>query len=153
MEWVNDESSNAPKKTKIYISDTKTAAGKRNIPFNKVVATCLSSLKNRARQFSNPRNLVVPTQNGWYLTNGNYNKNIRKVLDYIGTDMMSSHSLRHTFISILVNDENRDLATVAKLAGHNDIRVTLKYANHTEHNKKIATMKSLDTLVNINAIE
>ncbi len=40
--------------------------------------------------------------------------------------IMSSHSLRHSFISILVNDENRDIASIAEIVGYNDIRVTLK---------------------------
>ena len=153
VEWVKDESPDAPKKTKIYISDTKTAAGKRDIPFNTVATACLNTLKERAEKLNNPLDLVVPTRNGWYLTDGNYNKYIGRVLDNIGTARMSSHSLRHTFISLLVNDENRDIATVAKIVGHNDIRVTLKYARHTEHSKKIATMKTLDRLFEIDSID
>lgn len=59
---------------------------------------------------------------------------------------MSSYSLRHSFISILVNDKNKDIASIAEIVGHNDIRVTLKYARHTNEVKKTATMKTFDNL-------
>lgn len=149
VEWVGDMRHDSLKKTKVYLSDTKSAAGQRDIPINIVVNRCLSILKERAKSINNPLELVVPTGNGWYLTQGNYNKYIKRVLDNVGIARMSSHSLRHSFISILVNDENKDIATIAEIVGHNDIRVTLKYARHTNKEKKTATMKTLDNLFDI----
>lgn len=43
-------------------------------------------------------------------------------------DDVSLHTLRHTFISRLVQ-AGRPLAEVAALAGHRDIRMTLRYAH------------------------
>ena len=46
----------------------------------------------------------------------------------VGLDGVSLHTLRHTFISRLVQ-EGRPLPEVAALAGHRDIKMTLRYAH------------------------
>lgn len=97
---------------------------------------CLKHLRKRCKGIPNKNNLVLPTSRGGYLTPNNYNKALDKILKGCNIPHLASHALRHTFISLLVNDENCDLATVASLVGYGDIRVTLHYANHTDNQKK-----------------
>jgi site-specific recombinase XerD len=57
----------------------------------------------------------------------------RRVAHSAGIPDVSLHTLRHTFVSRLVQ-EGRPLTEVAALAGHRDIRMTARYAHlATEH--------------------
>jgi integrase len=55
---------------------------------------------------------------------------------------VSLHTLRHTFVSRLVQ-AGRSLAEVAALAGHRDLRVTLRYA-HLAPNQLVDAIKVLE---------
>lgn len=151
VSWVTNlhEKDDYDKKTTVYISNTKSASSRREIPYDKgdVIDECLQILKARCKCIKNVNNLVMPTSKGGYLTSNNYNKEIKKIVSNIGCETISSHSLRHTFIALLVNDKNRDLATIASLVGHGDLRVTLRYANHTNREKKKETMSAISNLV------
>lgn len=151
VSWVKnfDENDSSEKKTKPYISTTKSNSSRRKIPYKKgsIIDKCLDILRKRCEGIENTYNLVMPTSKGWYLTPNNYNNQIKKIVGNINVNSLSSHSLRHTFISLLVNDKNRDLATVASLVGHGDIRVTLHYANHTDMKKKKKTLNVISGLM------
>lgn len=153
VSWVKnlDENDKSGKKTKVYLSNTKSASSRREIPYDKgsVIDECVQILKKRCQHIPNKNNLVMPTSRGGYLTPNNYNKEIGRIIDNISCEIFTSHSLRHTFIALLVNDENRDLATIASLVGHGDLRVTLKYANHTNREKKQQTLQAISDLVSL----
>lgn len=71
-------------------------------------------------------------------------KYLKRILEVaIPESNMSSHKLRHSFIAMLVNDENIDIPSVAALVGHRDTRVTLMYANHTQESVKRMVMKTV----------
>ena len=148
--WVSDvdEDGNLVGKSHVHISSTKSAASIRTIPYDKgdVIDCCLKVLRKRCESIKNSNNLVLPTSRGWYLTPNNYNKEVKRIVNVVCDEIMASHALRHSFISCLVNDENRDLASIASLVGHGDIRVTLHYASHTAVEKKKATLKPIASL-------
>lgn len=152
VSWVSDidEKGNLLHTSHVYISDTKSDASVRSIPYEDgdIIDSCLQCLDKRCNSSMRKNDLVMPTSTGWYLTSNNYNKDVKRIVNAVCDNMMASHALRHSFISYLVNDENCDIASVASLAGHGDIRVTLRYASHTDIEKKKSTLKSVSGLYN-----
>jgi len=64
------------------------------------------------------------------------NERTKKLGKRIGIKNLTLHTLRHTFISHLVMN-GVDLVTVKELAGHSDIKTTMRYAHLTpEHLRK-----------------
>jgi len=68
---------------------------------------------------------------GYHLT-----ERVKRLGRRIGIENLTVHALRHTFISHLVMS-GVDLVTVKELAGHSDIKTTMRYAHLTpEHLRK-----------------
>lgn len=63
---------------------------------------------------------------------------LRRKAEKIGLDPLSPHDLRRSFISDLL-DRGADIATVAKLAGHSDIKTTSRYDRRPEAVKRAAS--------------
>lgn len=98
---------------------------------------------NKQEGFALKRPLVAGTSTGNYLTANYYNKVVKRIFKAAFPergDLIASHKLRHSFISLLVNDKNVDIASVASIAGHGDLRTTLGYASHTNVEKKRHTI-------------
>lgn len=138
-------------KSEKYLSLTKSVSSRRYIPYVKGddIERCLYILKARydnlckKNKFAPERALVAGTSTGNYLIAANYNKDVKRIINAIFPgqgDRFSSHKLRHSFISRLINDENVDVATVAAIAGHGDLGTTLGYALHTDREKKVNTI-------------
>ena len=53
---------------------------------------------------------------------------VKRLARGIGISDMTVHALRHTFISHLVMN-GVDLVSVKELAGHSDIKTTMRYAH------------------------
>lgn len=142
-------------KQHVYISMTKNKGSIRDIPFEKgdIISKCLEILKERCETdvkntSKNSRSLVMPTSTGWYIALGNYNKYVKRIVEFaIPESDMSSHKLRHSFISLLVNDKKADIPAVARMVGHMNTRVTYHYANHTDDEKKRNTLALATRLV------
>jgi len=122
----------------------------REITYEKdsIIDKCLIRLRQRYEKITDSKGLglVMPTRTGYYVTPNNYNKVIHRILDKLEEKHLSSHKLRHSFISYLVNDGKRDLSTVASIVGHGDTRVTLKYANHTQDEKAKEAIRMVSRL-------
>lgn len=152
VSWVKDADENGKLsgRSHPHISMTKSDAGVRSIPYEEgdIIDLCLKCLQRRCRKIECDKNLVMPTSKGGYLTPNKYNKTVNRIIDAVCSEHMSSHALRHTFISYLVNDERCEIASVASIVGHGDISVTLRYASHTNMEKKKNTMRSVSSLYN-----
>lgn len=151
VNYLDDDGKPVRGKQHVFISSTKNLSSIRMIPFEKgdIIDQCINILRdryeNRVKNTSNnTRKLVMGTSTGWYLTVNNYSKYLKRILEVaIPESNMSSHKLRHSFIAMLVNDENIDIPSVAALVGHRDTRVTLMYANHTQESVKRMVMKTV----------
>jgi integrase len=142
-------------KQHVFLSNTKNSGSIRHIPFEKgdVIDECFKILRQRfddkvRNSSGNERSLVLSTSSGWYLTIGNYNKCVKKIVEAaIPESDVSSHKLRHSFISLLVNDKKAEIPAVARIVGHKNTRVTYLYANHTEDEKKRKVLGLATSLV------
>ena len=160
VSWVPvlDENGNRTGNSKVYLSAGKSRASNRRIPFDSsgVMAECICILKERfdkisegSRYIKRDRDLVLPTKTGWYITPNNYNKAVKRIVEAIYPESdITSHALRHAFISLLINDENADAAAVASYVGHSDLRITLRYAAHTDKEKKRENSNTIASLIN-----
>ena len=150
--WVEDLGWDGIKGSKIipFLSRTKSNNSRREITYEKdsIIDKCLIRLRQRYEKITDSKGLglVMPTRTGYYVTPNNYNKVIHRILDKLEEKHLSSHKLRHSFISYLVNDGKRDLSTVASIVGHGDTRVTLKYANHTQDEKAKEAIRMVSRL-------
>lgn len=138
-------------KSERFLSHAKSVASNREIPFTEgdFIEKSLLMLKDRFESlskqegFAPKRPLVAGTATGNYLTANYYNIELKRIFKAAFPergDHISSHKLRHSFISLLVNDKNVDIASVASIVGHGDLRTTLGYASHTNVEKKRNTI-------------
>ena len=72
-----------------------------------------------------------------------WSKQFRMDRDAAGLDQGTLHSLRHTFISYLVNEKREPLPVVMELAGHSKIETTMRYV-HTSPDQLVRAVASLD---------
>ena len=109
----------------------------RSIPINSELREILNDLPVRGRfVFDNGKDkpLFCPDY---------YSEQFRKILKKAGIQDGSLHTLRHTFVSRLVM-AGADLTTVKELAGHADLKTTMRYA-HLSPDHKAKTVELLCT--------
>ena len=63
--------------------------------------------------------------------------------DAAGIDQDTLYSLRHTFISYLVNEKREPLPVVMGLAGHSRVETTMRYV-HTSPDQLVRAVAGLD---------
>lgn len=101
----------------------------RNIPMNDIVYSILSKRKKGG-------GFIFTTGMGNILHRDNVRIRLQRVCEKLGIENVNLHTLRHTFCSHLVMS-GVDLPTVAKLAGHRDIKTTMIYSHLAkDHIKK-----------------
>jgi len=112
------------------------AGTERNIPINDTVYSILSKRKKT-------KGFVFTTRTGNILHRDNVRIRLQRVCERLGIENVNLHTLRHTFCSHLVMS-GVDLPTVAKLAGHRDIKTTMIYSHLAkDHIKKAMERISL----------
>lgn len=130
-----------------FIFVTQTKNGKRlETPMNQTVRDTLNSLykgtKERPRRIDIPFVFYDPTTERRYK---DIKRSFATACKKAGIKDFTFHDLRHTFASHLVM-AGVDLATVSKLLGHKDIKMTLRYA-HLAPSHMINAVKMLDTVL------
>ena len=102
---------------------TKTKKGPIVVPLTKRAATIIQHHLTQST-----KDEVFLTQNGRPFHPDQVSAALRRVTRAIRLHHVTLHTLRHTFISRLVQ-AGRPLPEVAALAGHRDIRMTMRYAH------------------------
>ncbi len=106
----------------------KTKSGKpRTIPLNEIVLNVLR--KKAEEKVIGVRGIVFGTSCGTKILPSNLRRAFYNALEKAGVEDLKFHDLRHTFATRLAQG-GVDLYKIAKLLGHEDIRMTQRYAHH-----------------------
>ncbi|MEE9213740.1 MAG: tyrosine-type recombinase/integrase [Thermodesulfobacteriota bacterium] len=106
----------------------KTKSGKpRTIPLNEIVLNVLR--KKAEEKVIGIKGIVFGTSCGTKILPSNLRRAFYNALEKAGIEDFKFHDLRHTFATRLAQ-RGVDLYKIAKLLGHEDIRMTQRYAHH-----------------------
>ena len=119
---------------------------RRVVPLSRSVRSALREWRtDRSRHASSPAADTGPlwlSGGGQRLSVRSISKLVSGVLAAAGVDE-SAHALRHTLATRLVRDRARDLALVADILGHADVKTTRRYAR-SELEDRRAALEDLD---------
>lgn len=123
----------------LSVSSTKTYSGDRTIPLNDNAVNALERiLLNNASPY------IVCTANGGRVPPERLERTFYRVLRNAGISKTGTHSLRHTFASMLFED-GVDIKTVSSLLGHASIQITLNTYIHLIEGINKGATSSLDS--------
>lgn len=109
-------------KTIVITTDTKSEDSEREIPLDKVVI-------NLYKKLNYNDNSYITTATGTYTETKQIERKFKKLLKACNIKYRKPHILRHTFAMNCVRGGMK-IEVLAKLLGHSDIKVTLKYYIH-----------------------
>jgi integrase len=131
----------------------KTKAGKRQIKLGKVMLEQLMAHRKRqelAKAFAGKRwqenDLIFPTTIGTPLDHKRVTAEFKGLLQKAGLPEMRFHDLRHTSISLLL-ENGIPLNTVQKRAGHSKASVTADIYGHAMAGSQNQAAEDIETLV------
>ncbi len=110
----------------ILIQNTKSGKP-RTIPLNRFALGVLGDKSNK--KVLNIKDLVFVNNAGSKINPSGLRKSFYKVLKEVEIKNFKFHDLRHTFATRLAQ-KGIDIYMIAKLLGHEDIRMTQRYAHH-----------------------
>lgn len=96
----------------------------RTIPLAKDLTGALEGIRGEA----DPSSLVFPGRDGACITVGSVKHPLWRACDRAGVRRVRVHTLRHTFISAMVNDAGVPIRVAQVLAGHSTVGMTEKYS-------------------------
>lgn len=135
-EWNEDLTKKNKKSIHIFVDYTKTSEGNRLIPLTNSAIEILEEIKD----FNNKNNInndfVFVTKKGKFFNRQRVNTLLYTYCDKLGIDRKSSHKIRRTVLSTLLDNVSNKKAIQA-FAGHKDIETTLKsyYRDITDENE------------------
>lgn len=134
-----DESGNRLTGKRLITNTTKTYSGDRIIPLNK---SATLSIQRLCQQHPNSE-YVVCSNNGGLIPPERLERTFYRILRNIGIEQTGTHSLRHTFASVLFS-KGIDIKTVSELLGHASIQITLNTYVHLIGKPKYNAVAKLD---------
>lgn len=123
----------------LVFNTTKTYSGNRILPLNKAATEALARLCNQHPESE----YVVCSSKGEIVPPERLERTFYRLLKNIGISQAGTHSLRHTFASILFSKET-DIKTVSELLGHASIQITLNTYIHLIGKPKHGAVAKLD---------
>ena len=120
----------------ITIIDTpKSEKSNRYIPLSQKAIELLEMVKERFPKYYEPDHLIFSTTNNPY-SGSTANRLLKAMCIRAEVSIVSPHALRHSFASILLNEDEKNLYAVSDLLGHSSSDVTYKrYIDIFEKNK------------------
>lgn len=142
---IKDRDEKSDAKTKTILADPKSEKSNRYIPLSSKALEILVLIKERFPQYYKPKHLIFSTTDNPYSAS-TANRLLKTMCKRAGVPIISPHVLRHSFASILLNEDEKNLYTVSDLLGHSSTDVTYKkYIDIFEKNK-INAVKIFDGL-------
>ena len=124
---------------RLVFNTTKTYSGDRIVPLNKMATGTLERLCD---QHPNSE-FVVCSSKGDMVPPERLERTFHRLLKNVGIEKAGTHSLRHTFASILFS-KSTDVKTVSELLGHASIQITLNTYVHLIGTPKHGAVAKLD---------
>lgn len=142
---IKDRDEKSDSKTKTILADPKSEKSNRYIPLSSKALEILALIKERFPQYYKPNHLIFSTTDKPYSAS-TANRLLKTMCKRAEVSIISPHILRHSFASILLNEDEKNLYTVSDLLGHSSTDVTYKkYIDIFEKNK-INAVKIFDGL-------
>ena len=130
----------------VTVDDTpKSKDSVRFIPLADEALELLEMVKKRYPRLYKPNNLIFSSTGKPY-SDSNANRLLKCMCIRSGIEPVTSHELRHTFASILLNDDEQNLYAVSNMLGHSNPEVTYKKYIHIFEQKKAETIKIFNKL-------
>lgn len=118
---------------------------------NRIIPLCdqaLEILDMVQARFEKTGSNLIFTTTGNPLSNKNANVTLDRMCRRAGLPHITSHELRHSFASVLLNEDEQNLYTVSKLLGHSSSEVTWKRYIHIFEKNKANTVSVFNKLNN-----
>jgi integrase len=132
---VKDRDEDSEGKFKTIISDPKSEKSNRYIPLSSKAYEILELVRERFPKCYRPDHLIFSTTSNPY-TASVANRLLKTMCVRADVPVVSPHALRHSFASILLNEDEKNLYAVSDLLGHSSTDVTYKkYIDIFEKNK------------------
>jgi Site-specific recombinase XerD len=145
----NDELGEGQPKTKLILQDPKTEKSKRTLPLNDMIILELKKHKKRQslekmeyRDIYEDKGMVFTRLNGNYINPRELLRDFQELLEKAGIEKKRFHDMRHTFASILLN-ENENPKVIQELLGHSNISTTMDVYSHVLDETKVKTLDKL----------
>lgn len=123
----------------LIFNTTKTYSGDRIIPLNKAAIEAITRLCNQHPESE----YVVCSSKGELIPPERLERTFYRLLKNVGISQAGTHSLRHTFASMLFS-KGTDVKTVSELLGHASIQITLNTYIHLIGKAKHGAVAKLD---------
>lgn len=121
---------------KTEIKDTKTKRGKRSIP----IVPRLKEILDAYTKDMNPEDIIVPNQNGEYMTKSGYRRFWEAIQNIFGTDI-TAHLFRHNYCTMLcyqsATKRNITIKKIAELLGDTEKMVLDVYSHIVEEKEMV----------------
>lgn len=118
-------------KSKVVLQSPKTNRSYRTVPLMSSASEMLRNLKDKR----NDNDIVFRTSTQSMYEAKNINRTLKRILEKAKIKHMTFHSLRHTFVSIML-ENNVDIKTISEIVGHTKTSFTLDTYAHLLPNKK-----------------
>lgn len=118
---------------------TKTLSGKRIIPLTDEALRILDDVKKYNEKYGLDKEWIFQSHNNNYdgrLSYNSVNNKLVKLCERLGIPKRSSHKIRKTTLSALLDSPNLNSRSVQRFAGHNDIVTTQKYYSFERRSKE-----------------
>ena len=134
-----DDEGNRVKGKQLVSNTTKTYSGDRILPLNKAATDALVRL---CEQHPDSEHIICSSK-GEIIPPERLERTFYRILKNVGISQAGTHSLRHTFASVLFA-KGTDVKTVSELLGHASIQITLNTYVHLIGKPKHNAVAKLD---------
>lgn len=142
---VKNREEDADMKYTTVTTTPKSAKSERYIPLSNQALQLLEMVKDRFPQYFNDDHLIFSTTNNPY-SESVANRLLKAMCIRAGLPLIAPHSLRHSFASILLNEDEKNLYAVADMLGHSSTDVTYKRYIEIFEKNKVNAVKLFDNL-------
>lgn len=137
---------------KCIIGETKTDAGKRDIPLTHEAVRILRKQKENVSRLNvipiEFADYVFVNRNGMPTTRATYDKALKRLAERAGIEKFSMHTLRHTFATRCIEGGMKP-KTLQMILGHAKIHTTMDLYVHITYDEKEKELRNVEGLLKL----